>query len=83
VSQGRKVAGGTKRAFGRDKWQDIAIEQFDQQLQGFNANAAVTLGERVGANEHHCPNSWFIKKRTNPNGMTEDDVFLQLLHLVS
>ena len=54
VREGRQVAGGTDGAPGRDVRENASIQAFEQELDGLDPGARVTLGKRIGAKHHRC-----------------------------
>jgi len=77
-----KVATGTKRPLRRDYRQDVFVEQSEHQLKGLKADAGMPLGEGVGADDHHRAHNFGWQFRTCTDGVAEDDIFLQLLHVL-
>jgi hypothetical protein len=81
MGQRSEVAARTHASLRRDEGRNPAIQHFAQRIDDDGANARVTLGQRIGAQEHHGADFRGGERFTDPHRMGAHKVDLQLTNL--
>ena len=81
MCQGSQIPTRSHRSPGWDHRMDAAVEQADEQLNQFVADAAQSFGEDVGAQQQHGPDLGLFQRVAHPAGVAAHQVSLQLLQV--
>jgi hypothetical protein len=82
VGQRREIAAGADAALRRNDGRDAAIQQIAEAFRNERADAGKSLGEHVGADEHHAADFVASERRADSAGVRADHVALELLELL-
>ena len=74
----REVATGAHRSARRDDGMDAAIQELDEQLEGFDSDAGESLGEHVCTQRHCRAHNGNRQAVADASGMTAEQVDLEV-----
>ena len=83
MSQRRQVSARPHAALRRHKRRDLAVQHLAKRVDHDRANAGVSLGKGIGAQQHHGADFRRRERIADPNRMRTHQVHLQLANLVS
>ena len=78
MRKGCEVARCSNRALGRDRWDDVEVQEVDEPFDNRGSHSRMSLGEGSRAAYEHGSHHGTLQKRADTTGMGSQEVYLHL-----